>query len=213
MADNVAITAGSGTSIATDDIGGVHYPRTKISIGADGSATDLSSANPMPVSGSLTRVDTEMTRPSNTDAYIAGDVVSNNVTTTTLIDLANLVRANGASAYIVRVALSTDKKSITPRFRVHFFNASDPTVSADNAAHKGLYADTAKYLGYVDLPAMFTGTDATNSTMSFAANSAVRLPIVAGGATRSVYALLETLDAFTPASAQKFMLGVIVDSN
>ncbi len=40
MADNVAITAGAGTTIASDDIGGVQYPRSKISLGADGSAVD-----------------------------------------------------------------------------------------------------------------------------------------------------------------------------
>ena len=40
MADNIAVTAGSGTSVATDDISGVHYQRTKLSLGADGSAVD-----------------------------------------------------------------------------------------------------------------------------------------------------------------------------
>jgi hypothetical protein len=40
MADNVPVSAGSGLSIAADDIGGVHYQRVKLSIGADGSATD-----------------------------------------------------------------------------------------------------------------------------------------------------------------------------
>ena len=40
MADTVAITAGSGTSIATDDIGSVHYQRVKLSLGADGTAVD-----------------------------------------------------------------------------------------------------------------------------------------------------------------------------
>ena len=40
MADNVPITAGSGTNVATDVIGSVHYQRVKISVGADGSATD-----------------------------------------------------------------------------------------------------------------------------------------------------------------------------
>ena len=57
MADNVAITAGSGTTIAADDISGVMYQRVKIGVGADGSATDVSTSNPMPVSdasGSLT---------------------------------------------------------------------------------------------------------------------------------------------------------------
>jgi hypothetical protein len=40
MADNVAITAGTGTSIAADDITSVFYQRVKLSLGADGSATD-----------------------------------------------------------------------------------------------------------------------------------------------------------------------------
>lgn len=41
MADNVAITAGSGTSIAADDISSVFYQRVKIAAGADGAAADV----------------------------------------------------------------------------------------------------------------------------------------------------------------------------
>jgi hypothetical protein len=41
MVDNVAITAGSGTTIAADDVGGVMYQRVKVGIGADGAAADL----------------------------------------------------------------------------------------------------------------------------------------------------------------------------
>jgi len=40
MADNVAFTPGSGATGATDDIGGVHYPRVKLALGADGTAVD-----------------------------------------------------------------------------------------------------------------------------------------------------------------------------
>lgn len=50
MADNVGYTPGSGATIAADDISSVLYQRVKISEGADGSATDVSAANPMPVS-------------------------------------------------------------------------------------------------------------------------------------------------------------------
>lgn len=49
MADNIAITAGSGTTIAADDIGSVLHQRVKLSQGADGSATDVSSAAPLNV--------------------------------------------------------------------------------------------------------------------------------------------------------------------
>lgn len=44
MADNLAITAGSGTTIATDDVGGVHYQKIKL---VNGTADDAT-AVPLP---------------------------------------------------------------------------------------------------------------------------------------------------------------------
>lgn len=50
MADNVAITAGSGTTIAADDVGsGVLHQRVKVTHGADGTGTDASATTPLPV--------------------------------------------------------------------------------------------------------------------------------------------------------------------
>lgn len=57
MPDNVNITPGSGATIAADEISSVLYQRVKIAAGADGSATDVSDAAPLPVDdagGSLT---------------------------------------------------------------------------------------------------------------------------------------------------------------
>ncbi len=50
MPDNVIANAGiGGSTFGTDEIGGVHYPRTKIIVGADGANDgDVSTANPMP---------------------------------------------------------------------------------------------------------------------------------------------------------------------
>lgn len=51
MSDNITSQAVTtpGAVFASDEIGGVHHPRVKVEIGADGSATDVSSTNPMPV--------------------------------------------------------------------------------------------------------------------------------------------------------------------
>lgn len=49
MADNVAITAGIGTTIATDQIGGAHYQWMKVGFGVDGSVTFVNAANGLPV--------------------------------------------------------------------------------------------------------------------------------------------------------------------
>ncbi len=160
----------------------------------------------------IRRASAEMTRPADTTAYTAGDVVSNSTTATAPITLSSATRVAGGNGYIVRAALTTNKKSITPRFRVHFFTAA-PTVAADNAAYSELYADASKRLGYIDLPAMTTATDSTNSDMARTFNDTARLPIVAAAGSADLYAVLETLDAFTPASGQKFTLTIFVDGN
>lgn len=50
MADNTTLNSGTGgDTIATDDIGGVKHQRVKIQHGDDGSATDASATNPLPV--------------------------------------------------------------------------------------------------------------------------------------------------------------------
>lgn len=50
MADTFVANPGvGGNTFASDDIGSVHYPRHKATWGADGSATDVSVAAPMPV--------------------------------------------------------------------------------------------------------------------------------------------------------------------
>ena len=49
MADNVGYTPGTGATVAADEIGGVLHQRVKLGIGDDGTAVDVSEANPMPV--------------------------------------------------------------------------------------------------------------------------------------------------------------------
>jgi hypothetical protein len=45
LADNVDITQGAGTAIAADEIGGIKHQRVKISVGADGVASDAQPAD------------------------------------------------------------------------------------------------------------------------------------------------------------------------
>lgn len=55
MADNVTTNAGAGgETFATDEIAGVHYPRSKLGWGADGAYADVSDVAPLPVSAALT---------------------------------------------------------------------------------------------------------------------------------------------------------------
>ncbi len=50
MADNTVLNTGTGgDTIATDDIAGIKHQRIKVGFGVDGSFTDASATNPMPV--------------------------------------------------------------------------------------------------------------------------------------------------------------------
>ena len=175
------------------------------------SVSVASNQSTLPVAGNLITVTTELTRPSDATAYTAGDMLSNSTSTTVPITLSSIMRVSGGSGYIVGIRVSTNLKSITPRLRVHFFNANNATLSADNAPYKELYADGSKRLGYYDLGAMTTEADSTNSDMSRTFDQTMRIPIVA--ADSNLYAVLVPLDAFTPASGQKFSLSVTVDNN
>ncbi len=73
MADNVGYTPGTGATIAADEISGVLHQRVKIGIGTDGSATDVSSSNPMPVTGTVT-ANTGLSQPL-TDAQLRASAV------------------------------------------------------------------------------------------------------------------------------------------
>lgn len=76
MADNITLSSGSGgDTLAADEISSVKYQRVKMQHGADGSATDVSTASPCPVeldSQALTAVLHSITAKLATDALQNG---------------------------------------------------------------------------------------------------------------------------------------------
>lgn len=145
----------------------------------------------------------EFTRPSNTTAYSAGDVVSDNATATTKMTFSDITKEGGCGV-IVGAMIITDKKSITPQLRLHLFTSSTPTVSADNAAHQELYVDVASKVGTIDFAAMSTPADTSNSTLSRTQNFSVNVPFRLASGSKKLFGVIEAIDAFTPASGQKF---------
>jgi len=165
------------------------------------------------IGGAIVRVTGTFTRPADTTAYAANDIVSNSTGGSTLVTLSNALRVNAGTGYIVGCRVATNKKSITPRIRVHVYNASNPTVSVDNAAAQFKYADISKRVGSFDLPAMSTGADTTNSDMSAATDWTLRIPTKAAASDTALYVLLETLDAYTPASGDSYTVELLIDQN
>ena len=111
MADNVAITAGAGTNIATDDIGGVHYQRVKVTYGADGSATDPSSTAPFPIAS-------YPVASGGATVHRKTSAASTNATS---------VKASAGQLY----GYSVTNSNTSARYLKFFNKASAPTVGSD----------------------------------------------------------------------------------
>ncbi len=145
----------------------------------------------------------EMTRPADTNAYTAGDVVSNSTSATTLIPVA-IGRKNGGTGFIVKASLVTNQSTCLYRFRVWLYRVSNPTVAADNAPLALLYANRSNRIGYIDLPAMTTQMSGSDSAAAM--NDTIRHAFDCAADDSNIYCVLQALDGFTPASGQKFWL-------
>lgn len=144
----------------------------------------------------------EITRAANATPYVAGDQLDGVQT------ISNFFRVAGGTAEILSIGICTDLKSITPRIRTIFYNAS-PTVAADLDPAKELYTDVAKRIGRYDCLALNTPADATNSTVSSSYNTPVGIPLVAAAGSRDLFVSLNAIDAFTPASGQKITVRIV----
>jgi hypothetical protein len=184
-----------------------------VSIGGAGSAEVSVAAGEAHIGQTgmkMASVSATITRPADTTAYAALDAVSDSTSAPAALTFASACRINAGSGTVVKARLMTDQSTNTASFRLHLFSAS-PTPVNDNAAYTLLWASRTSYLGYVDFdPA---ATEGTGSDAAMSQNTDVRLPFVCGAAATSIYGLLETLSAFTPASGQNVHLEVTVAQN
>jgi hypothetical protein len=194
MADNVVANAGSGGStFATDDIAGVHYPRTKMVWGADGAVNDTSAAAPLPVGdagGSLT-VDNaalsvtgggvEATALRVTLASDSTGVVSvdDNGASLTVDNAALSVVGGGVEATALRVTLASDSTGVLSVDDNGGTLTVDGTVTAVGAA-----ADGAAVSGN---PVLVAGYDGTNvQTLLTNASGHLQVTALDGGGALTV---------------------------
>jgi hypothetical protein len=162
-------------------------------------------------SGVAYRAGVTITRPSNTTAYTAGDVigVADGVTPanagSAIITLPS-IGPSGGFVLLQSVRLMIGNTSVPAGmagFRLHLYTAS-PTAIADNAAFDLVSGDVASYAGYIDLP---TPQD-LGSTLLTQTDYPGTLVKLAAGST-SLFAELETRGAYTPASATLYDLRVL----
>jgi hypothetical protein len=159
--------------------------------------------NTLTVDGKAYRSTVSITRPSNTTAYTAGDVVGD--TGGSAILTLSSIGPSGGYILIQSAALIFSDSTVPAgmgAFRIHFYNAS-PTAIADNAPFDLVSGDRALYMGYIDLSA----PQDLGSTIYTQVDYPGRLIKLAAAST-TLYAEIETRNAYTPVSASTVELRV-----
>ena len=108
MADNVAITAGAGTVIATDDVGGVQFQRVKLDIGGDGVSVPVTTALPVSIAApvAVTGAFFQTTQPVSIAAAVAVTPPTN-ATTTRVFNFGAAIRQAFTATSTAAIALPT----------------------------------------------------------------------------------------------------------
>lgn len=144
------------------------------------------------------------TRPANTTAYTAGDVVGS---ATSAIHELTGAASSSSFVFVQSIQLLINNASVPSGmtgFRVHLYSSA-PTAISDNAAYTFTTSDLAAWQDSFDL-----STPAVRGSMlrsqAYYQGGVMKLQ----PASSSLYAVIETLGAYTPASGTAYTLRVKV---
>ena len=140
-----------------------------------------------------------ITRLANTTAYSALDAVSDHATAGSASDFEfDTVRRAGM---ITRVELKASHTATRATMRVHLYSSAPTIAGGDNAAFS---ATIDSLVATVDLELDQVGTD---GVIGYATTA---IPYQLTAESGKLYALLQTVDGFTPISAETFDIALLV---
>lgn len=189
MADNVTLSTvtSGGVSAATDDVGGVHFQRIKIALGADGTHVgDVSSANPMPVVNSAA-----VTVTGSVTAAITGPVtVTGSVTSaiTGPVTVTGTVAATQSGAFSVGGAVTAAITGpVTVTGSVTAVHAGPVTVTGSVTA---VHAGPVTVTGAVSV----VGQVSVLGSLSASINNLLGATVVAGSTVTGTVGVAKRVD-------------------
>lgn len=149
-----------------------------------------------------------MTRPADTTAYAAGDLVANSTTAGQVTGLVfPLAVRNNEAIRVERVRLRKSGTSLTnASFRVYLCRALPALSVGDNGvfnSSSALAVDNIQYIiGWFDITMDRSGTVGARGTGVPNVGNAIAISPVDPSTT--IYGLIEATAAYTPASAETF---------
>lgn len=154
----------------------------------------------------LVKQSVEITRPSDTNGYSIEDAVADSTSGPSQFVLTGAARSNALGGIIKTVKLFTDDTdTVNARFRVYFFNELVTAIN-DNDSFALAYSDLGKLVGFVEMELDSAGSIAFDVKYP-------DIPFICAGGTDDLQVILTTIAPYTPASAQKFTVEVVIAQN
>lgn len=151
------------------------------------------------------------TRPNNTTAYSANDLVANHATAGSVVPMSFDMTKYGhaANGKVRRVRLFKDDETVTnASFSLHLFSASPTVTNGDNGAFAVATAET--FLGSVAVD-MSTGAFASTTDLMECAVVSPEINVDLGAGR--LYGLLEALGAYEPAAQEVFTVTLEIEKD
>ena len=134
-----------------------------------------------------------ITRPNDTSAYTANDVIGAATGSTAAVEFKNM-GPSGARIMITSTQLEIDASAVISgetSYRLHLYNITPPSASGDNAAWDLPSGDRASYLGFIEL-----GTPVDLGSTLYVEQNIVNKQTSLS--TQSLWGYLVTIGAYTP---------------
>ena len=157
--------------------------------------------------GLIKSVSDSFTRPADTTAYTAADLVANSVTAGSVVPLRFNVGRGGIRIVGVRLWKSDETDVTNATFSLHLFGSSPTVANGDNSAFSTNFSDR---FGTVAVATMVAATDEAYQVQNAGDT------ILLGGlyhytASGLVYGLLSAVGAYTPASGEVFQCKLVYE--
>lgn len=139
-----------------------------------------------------------VTRPNNTTAYTAGQVVGG------VITFPNAAQGGGGNIFVNFVSLLWNLAAVPSgmtSFRLHLYSSTPPSALADGATWDIPSGDRASYLGYIDL-----GTPVDIGSTLYVQTAGPNLTMQQIAAlSSSLYGYMVTAGGYTPGASDSFV--------
>lgn len=177
MADISYLTAGGAVRMQRDMGDGTHAEQV---VARDSYAPSIS-----------------ITRPNDTAAYTANDVIGAATGSTAAKEFTNIGPAGG-NIRILSTELEVDATALQSgesTYRLHLYSVTPPSAYGDNAAFDLPSGDRAGYCGYIDL-----STPVDLGSTCYVRDRDVNVDVKLASGSTSLFAYLVTIGGFTPAA-------------